>query len=426
MPQRVPSETVPFNKADDIAHIINMADYSPVPLNFKEAHHLADLKGIEQDLLWVVEMGDYYVEQRVSTKSVFALSEALCIAMVVKYGRCFATGERRRLPKQWIDEMDLSQRKLHSYFIDVSKHWGRFWWGHTREWCRVLAPKSSYFEEALMESSNLTKNEQSFDRRYSQSDIKALIDKARHHQSFLAEASQTDTSWVGFYAENFAARLNGKKVLELGCGEGLNAVIMALLGAEVDAVDISQAGLSVLDELVRELKLEERIKAIKGDFLELDFKANHYDFIVGKAFLHHLTHAQEHQYFEKIARLLKENGEARFFEPATNSRLLDSIRWMIPVKGRPSCLDKKAFTEWKRNDPHPERDNSAAHYRSAGLPFFKNVRILPLGGVERFHRLIPSGKFNRRFRKWAFKAERFLPSFLNFKIARAQTLIYCK
>ena len=47
---------------------------------------------------------------------------------------------------------------------------------------------------------------------------------------------------------------------------------------------------------------------------------------MGKAFLHHLTHEDEALYLSKVAALLREGGEARFVEPAVNSRILDSVR----------------------------------------------------------------------------------------------------
>ena len=99
---------------------------------------------------------------------------------------------------------------------------------------------------------------------------------------------------------------------------------------------------------------------------------------------------------KKIVASLKPDGGARFVEPAVNNLILDKLRWMIPVPGRPSSLNIKKFKEWQINDPHPIRDNSGKHYKVLGHTNFKEVRIQSLGSIERFHRLFPNAKWNRK------------------------------
>src|SRR5690606_22241227 len=105
------------------------------------------------------------------------------------------------------------------------------------------------------------------------------------------------------------------------------------------------------------------IKFIKGDFLENFLPSSYFDFIVGKAFLHHLSLPIEKKFIKETARLLKCDGEARFFEPAVNSKLLDEIRWHIPVNNRPSKFRKNSFKKWREEDPHPERTFSSGHWK---------------------------------------------------------------
>jgi len=90
-------------------------------------------------------------------------------------------------------------------------------------------------------TNNVNKNEAHYDHSYSDVNIQAIVSKISNFDAFFDDAVRTDTSWHGFYLNGFADRLAGKRVLELGCGDGVNALAMAQLGAEVVAVDISSA-----------------------------------------------------------------------------------------------------------------------------------------------------------------------------------------
>lgn len=255
-------------------------------------------------------------------------------------------------------------------------------------------------------------------------DVGRIVERVENVDDFLNDATQTDTSWVGIFCSNFRSSLAGKRVLELGAGDGLLTLVMAALGAtHVVAVDITQHTERAISEAASKLNLFDSVTVQIGDFRSLDLGSELFDLVVGKAFLHHLTHDEEDEYLARTAEVLTLNGEARFFEPAQNNLLLDELRWAIPVPGRPSSLNRKAFKEWKKLDPHPERDNSSSHYRRVGEKYFEQVQIVPLGGLERFHRILPSGSFNRKYRRFAFRVERFMPMALQSTLARSQTII---
>ncbi len=259
---------------------------------------------------------------------------------------------------------------------------------------------------------------------YARVQVERLVECVRDSSRFLPDALATDTSWRGLYHGGLENRLRGKRVLELGAGDGLNAMMMAALGADVVANDISEETPKIIERANQMLSLPGRVTGIEGDFLlNEDFKPGSFDLIVGKAFLHHLDHPTEARFMKKVAHLLNPKGEARFFEPALNSKTLDAIRWMIPVTGRPSSFYKRAFAEWKAKDPHPDRDNSSSHYAEAALAEFHDVQIVCIGTLERLHRLLPEGPFNRKFRRGAYRAEEALPRWLQNRLARSQTII---
>lgn len=265
-----------------------------------------------------------------------------------------------------------------------------------------------------------------YDHHYRQVDVGEIVNKVRNLENYFADAVRTDTSWYGLYWGDFAASLSGRRVLELGCGDGLNALIMAAQGAQVVAIDISHESKRIIEMAAAELGYgSERILALTGDFRKLDLTSlAPFDLIVGKAFLHHLTPAQEREYLAKIARLLRPDGQARFFEPAVNSPWMDALRWMIPMGRRPSALRRTAFAAWKARDPHPDRCNSTRAYLAAANQFFGATEAIPIGSLERFHRLLRRGDLERAYRRWAHRVDRRLPYWFRSKFARSQTLIY--
>lgn len=269
-------------------------------------------------------------------------------------------------------------------------------------------------------------NKEHYDKRYALLDVADIAAKVRNAAEFVFRATREHTSWHGLYYGGLQYRLNDANVLELGAGDGLNAMLMAALGAKrVVAVEISETAGSFIETVVREINLSDKVEVIVSDFATIPFTPQSFDLIVGKAFLHHLTHEVEEVYLEKCAVLLKSAGEARFFEPAVNSRLLDNLRWLIPVPGRPSRLNRSAFKAWKAADPHPERDNSSKHFRNVGEKYFQKIEIVPIGGLERFHRFLPPGRISQRFRKVAFGVEEKMPHAIHLKIARSQ-LVVCR
>ena len=275
-------------------------------------------------------------------------------------------------------------------------------------------------EENLKQEKNRLHYENLY-RNYSVSNILYWINNL---DKFLSAAITTETSWFGLYQDNLKEKIVGKKVLEMGCGDCTNAAVMAALGAEVYANDLASASGEIVRKLNDNFSFDYPIRFVEGDFLKNGLAGNQFDFVVGKAFLHHLEIPLERLFLEETARLLKPDGEARFFEPAVNSRILDSIRWHIPVKNRPSKFNKKEFREWKEQDPHPDRSFSSAHFEKAGKEFFREVQIKPVGTLERFSRFMKWGESRNKFKKWALHKEKGLPSFLNRYFTRSQVIIY--
>jgi 2-polyprenyl-3-methyl-5-hydroxy-6-metoxy-1,4-benzoquinol methylase len=78
----------------------------------------------------------------------------------------------------------------------------------------------------------------------------------------------------------------GWRVADIGCGNGVLACEAALLGAEVDAIDISPAMLALAEVYARDRKAP--IRTQSAGLLSFTYQPNSYDLIVSEFTLHHL------------------------------------------------------------------------------------------------------------------------------------------
>jgi SAM-dependent methyltransferase len=78
----------------------------------------------------------------------------------------------------------------------------------------------------------------------------------------------------------------GWRVADIGCGIGVLATEAALLGADVDAVDISPAMLALAEVYASDRKA--RVRPQPAGLLSFAYEPNSYDLIVSEFTLHHL------------------------------------------------------------------------------------------------------------------------------------------
>lgn len=78
----------------------------------------------------------------------------------------------------------------------------------------------------------------------------------------------------------------GWRVADIGCGNGVLACEAALMGAEVDAVDISPAMLALAKIYARDRRAQLRTQS--AGLLSFTYKPGSYDLIVSEFTLHHL------------------------------------------------------------------------------------------------------------------------------------------
>lgn len=116
-----------------------------------------------------------------------------------------------------------------------------------------------------------------------------------------------------------------KRILEIGCELGVYAISVALKGAKVSAIDISEYA-------IKEVKKRCNNKNLKIDFKIMDaenlkFKENEFDLVYGLAILHHLNLKAV---IPEIHRVLRKGGKAIFIEPMAHNPFINVFRFLTP------------------------------------------------------------------------------------------------
>ncbi len=126
------------------------------------------------------------------------------------------------------------------------------------------------------------------------------------------------------YALRLLGDLEGRDVLDCGCGRGHISVMLAKRGARVAAFDTAQGELTIAEGLARANGVQ--VKFFREPFEELSFQDESFDLLFGTFVLHHvdLSHA-----CQQIKRVLKPGGRAVFVENSALNPLLMAARTYI-------------------------------------------------------------------------------------------------
>jgi SAM-dependent methyltransferase len=189
------------------------------------------------------------------------------------------------------------------------------------------------------------------------------------------------------------APLAGRRVLDVGCGLGQWAALMALHGAEVWAVDISPESCATARRCAALNGVADRVHVSVGSALELPFPDGSFDAVHGQNIIHHLDAAA---FGAEVARVLRPGGLAVFSENSANNKLL--------MFARDYVCGHFGIPKWSSDDEYPlsrkfRRDFGAAfarmdvHYPEFLFAGLLNAKVFKyknraanavLGGFDRF------------------------------------------
>lgn len=151
------------------------------------------------------------------------------------------------------------------------------------------------------------------------------------------------------YAFHLLGDVRGKTILEYGCGDGLNTVVLANRGAKVVALDISAELLEVAHKRLEANDCQD-VDLLIGSAHGLPLEDESVDVIFGMAILHHLELDLASR---EVWRVLKRGGRAIFEEPTRNSKLVAKVRKLFPQRAEVSPFERPLTTKEMKHFAEP-------------------------------------------------------------------------
>lgn len=192
-----------------------------------------------------------------------------------------------------------------------------------------------------------------------------------------------------------------QRLLDFGCGTGMNSLVFAKIGYEVFGFDLSPSNISIAEGLAQKYGVAERSHFSVNTAESLDYEDEFFDVIVGVDILHHIDIGEA---LRECSRVLKRGGLAIFHEPI-RVPFFDALRetrfgrWLVPKE---ASLD--------RHVTHDERKLSADDIEVVRRfdPNLSAERFLLFSRLDRFIRN-PNNKKPSRLEKIDFRLFRLLP-----------------
>ena len=129
--------------------------------------------------------------------------------------------------------------------------------------------------------------------------------------------------WGGSYTQEktrrrlhwLAGEAVGPGVLDIGCSEGMLAILMAREGYQVTALDVNEEALGYASELLANENdfVRERVELIHADVAAVSFKDNRFDTVILGEVIEHLVKPEE--MLRRAVELLKEDGRLLLTTP---------------------------------------------------------------------------------------------------------------
>lgn len=159
-----------------------------------------------------------------------------------------------------------------------------------------------------------------------------LREKEFHNETFSSDTRKAAKKYYRsasiskeYYKSSIFENIEGKKVLEYGCGPGSLALDLAKCGAEVFAIDISDVAIEQIKAKAESEGLHINCSVMDAEALTYD--DDYFDVICGSGILHHLDLQRS---YKELHRTLKKSGKAVFFEPLGHNPIINLYRNLTP------------------------------------------------------------------------------------------------
>lgn len=171
----------------------------------------------------------------------------------------------------------------------------------------------------LSEYDYIFKNERD---HYNQKEISSRQDFGLEKEQFF--------KLVNLKFKRILGNVKGKKILDVGCGNGSLSFFLAQNEADVIGIDLSSNFIEFCQVEAKKLGLIVDFKVMNAQIP--DFKENFFDIIVGSRVIHHLPNID--LFLRECKRLLKKNGYIVFIEPLRKNLIVQLNRKFFAPKQR--------------------------------------------------------------------------------------------
>ena len=124
--------------------------------------------------------------------------------------------------------------------------------------------------------------------------------------------------------------LDGKRVLEIGCGTGTSTIALAEQGAQITAIEIDQPSLAVAEDRAKLYDAKIAFHSLNGAEVLNDFSDQKFDIILYMAVVEHMTIAERLQSLKACWSLLNPGGFLGIIETPNRLWLHDAHTSWLP------------------------------------------------------------------------------------------------
>ena len=99
------------------------------------------------------------------------------------------------------------------------------------------------------------------------------------------------------------------RVLDIGCGRGENAIMLAMNGCDVTGIDLAEDAIS--DAKTKAIERHVKVNFVVGNVLQMDrlFKEGEFDIVIDSGLFHVMTDEERPVFARQVHRVLKDGGK---------------------------------------------------------------------------------------------------------------------